>query len=150
VVRRARTQQRYVTDTGEWRHSSRERSVKEMHSTSLHAATLRRLQHRSAEADAKEVPEAHRELYDLCINYLSSAEQTLLSPSLSAEGRVALRAGQERVRTLQKHHLLAWARSSSSNFMRDAQQRARLFEKVEAANRALDCIDSALKVYPDE
>jgi tetratricopeptide (TPR) repeat protein len=33
---------------------------------------------------------------------------------------------------------------------REAQQRARLYEKVEVANRALDCIDSALKAYPEE
>ena len=71
-------------------------------------------------------------------------------PSLPAEGRLALRAGVERVRTLQRHHLLTWARGSARALTHEAQQRVRLYEKVETANRALECIDSALKVYPDE
>jgi hypothetical protein len=32
----------------------------------------------------------------------------------------------------------------------EAQQRARTFDKIETATRALDCIDSALRIYPDE
>jgi tetratricopeptide (TPR) repeat protein len=63
---------------------------------------------------------------------------------------LALRAGQERVRILQKHHLLTWARGAARALTHEAQQRVRLYEKVETANRALECIDSALKVYPDE
>jgi tetratricopeptide (TPR) repeat protein len=54
------------------------------------------------------------------------------------------------VRSLQKHHLLAWARNSAQSLTHEAQQRARLHEKIEAANRALECIDTALATYPDE
>ena len=32
----------------------------------------------------------------------------------------------------------------------EAQQRARTFDKIETATRAIDCIDSALRVSPDE
>lgn len=63
---------------------------------------------------------------------------------------MALRTGVERVRELQKHHLLTWARDSARTLTHEAQQRTRLFEKVEVANRALECIDSALKVYPND
>jgi len=51
---------------------------------------------------------------------------------------------------LQRHHLLTWARGSARSLTHEAQQRVRLYEKVETANRALECIDSALKLYPDE
>jgi tetratricopeptide (TPR) repeat protein len=102
-------------------------------------------------ADARDVPpQAHRELYDLCSDYLSGTEQALQSPSLPTETRLALRVGQERVRTLQRHHLLTWARGSARSLTHEAQRRVRLYEKVETANRALECIDSALRVYPDE
>ena len=152
VARRAGT--RYVRNQHgrEWRdHSMQRPSGKVMHSTTLHAAGLRALQEQSAEADAGDFPpQAHRDLYDLCSDYLNGAEQALQSPSLPAERRLALRSGQERVRTLQKHHLLIWARGSARGFTREAQQRVRLYEKVETANRALECIDSALKIYPDE
>src|SRR2546423_10444474 len=120
-----------------------------MHSTSRHAAALRALQKQSAAADARDSAETHRELYELCNEYLTGAETVLHSLALQADGRVALRAGQERVREMQKHHLLTWARSSARSLTHEAQQRSRLYEKVENANRALDCIDQALKIYPD-
>ena len=150
VVMRRRT--RYVQEQGlrDVRdHAMRRPSGKV--STSLHSAALRALQKQSADADAREVPpQRHREIFDLCTDYLSGVEQALLSPGLPAEGRLSLRAGQTRVRTLQKHHLLTWARDSARALTHEAQQRARLYEKVETANRALEYIDSALKVYPDE
>jgi len=61
-----------------------------------------------------------------------------------------MRAGQERTRALQKHHLLTWARDSSRALTYEAQQRARLSERIESANRALHCLESALQFYPQE
>jgi tetratricopeptide (TPR) repeat protein len=152
VVMRRRT--RYVQEQGlrDGRdHAVRRPSGKVMQSTSLHSAALRALQKQSSDADARELPpQRHREIFDLCTEYLSGVEQALLSPGLPAEGRLSLRAGQARARTLQKHHLLTWARGSARALTHEAQQRARLYEKVETANRALECIDSALKFYPDE
>ena len=123
----------------------------DLSSPSLHAAALRALQKESAEADAADsLPEAHLEAYNLCKDYLASTDEALRAPNLRSESRIALRGGQERVRVLQKHHLLKWACDSSRVLTREAQQRPRLSEKVELANRALDCIDSVLTVYPDE
>jgi tetratricopeptide (TPR) repeat protein len=150
VVRRSRI--RYVRDSREWRgHPSHRSSGHVIPSTSRHLAAVRALHKQSLEADAREAsPQAHRELYDLCSDYLGGAEQALQSPGLPTETRLALRAGQERVRTLQKHHLLTWARGSARSLTHQAQQRVRLYEKVETANRALECIDTALRAYPDE
>ncbi len=121
-----------------------------MQSRSLHAAALRALQKQSAIADAQDSPDAHRRLYELCSEYLTGAERALQTSTLRPDGRLALRTGSERVRELQKHHLLTWARDSARKLTHEAQKRARLFEKVEVANQALECIDSALKLYPDE
>jgi tetratricopeptide (TPR) repeat protein len=153
VMRRARTRYARDQDRPAWygQSTSQRSSQSNSRSAGLHSAALRALQKQSAAVDASDsAPEVHRELYDLCTEYLAGAEQAWHSPGLSPEGRLALRAGQERVRTLQKHHLLTWARRSALAFTREAQQRVRLYEKVETANRALDCIDSALKVYPEE
>jgi hypothetical protein len=152
VVRRSRTRSVRDQRGGEWHgHTMRRPPGNSIPSTSRHSAALRALQMQSADADARDLPpQAHRDLYDLCTDYLHGAEQALQSPSLPAEGRLALRAGQERVRTLQRHHLLTWARGSARSLTHEAQQRVRLYEKVETANRALECIDSALKLYPDE
>lgn len=151
TVRRSRLRSVREQHSDEWRVRPGRGPSGSVQSTSRHSAALRALQRKSADADARDLPpQAHRELYDLCTEYLQGAEQTWQSPGLSAEGRLALRAGQERVRILQRHHLLTWARGSARAFTFEAQQRVRLYEKVETANRALECIDSALKVYPDE
>jgi tetratricopeptide (TPR) repeat protein len=154
VMRRAWTRYLLEEDRHGWRAPAvgrRSPKLMNMQSVSLQSAALRALQKQSAEADANDsAPEAHHEIYQLCSDYLAGAEEALRSPDLSPENRMALRSGQERVRTLQRHHLLAWARGAARSLTREAQQCVRLYEKVETANRALECIDSALKVYPDE
>lgn len=122
--------------------------VRSMHT---HSSAMRAIQKRSADADATAgQPEPHLEVYHLCKDYLASTDETLRSSSLMTENRVALRAGQERVRSLQKHHLLMWARNASRVILREAELRARISDKIETAHRALDCIDSAMKLYPEE
>ena len=116
-----------------------------------HTAALRAVQKRSAEADAPgSLPETHLDVYQLCKEYLAGTEESLRSSSLTIEKNVALRAGQDRVRALQKHHLLAWASGASRSLTHEAQRRARLSDKLETALRALDVIESALRFYPDE
>jgi tetratricopeptide (TPR) repeat protein len=150
VARRVRNQYRYA-DRDSHPHAMRRPTLDDvMHSTSRHAAALRTLQRHSLVADEKDVPQGHREAYELCVEYLVGADRALQSAALQADGRVAVRAGQERVRELQRHHLLSWARQSAQLLTHEAQQRVRLYEKVESANRALDCIDQALKAYPNE
>src|SRR2546426_9856362 len=92
-----RSQTRYVREQG--RHELYGRSANPQsgkintRSTSLHSAALRALQRQSAAANDSP-PETHRELYDLCTDYLAGAEQAWRSPGLSPEGRLALRTGQ--------------------------------------------------------
>jgi len=150
VARRVRNHRGPVTHDSYQRPIRRPTINEVMHSTGRHAAALRALQKHSIVADERDSAETHREVYDLCTEYLSGAERALQSPALQADGRVALRAGQERVRELQKHHLLTWARGSARALTHEAQQRVRLYDKIETANRALDCIDQALKVCPDD
>jgi tetratricopeptide (TPR) repeat protein len=152
VARKVRSQHR-VHDHGDWHNQADSGTISYedvMRSRSLHASALRALQRQSLDANAKESPEGHRRVYELCSEYLNGAEKALQIPTIQPDGRIALRAGVERVRDLQKHHLLTWARGSARALTHEAQQRSRLYEKVETANRALECIDSALKVYPDE
>lgn len=153
VMRRAWT--RYLLEHGGTEHSmrsssGRSSSSKKAYSTSVHATALRAIQKQSAEVDAASSPESHLEVFNLCQNYLSSTDDALRSNSLAAEKRSIIRAGQERVRALEKHHLLTWARDSSRTLTHEAQRRARTSDKIETANRALDCLDSALKVFPSE
>lgn len=160
VMRRAWT--RYIleqdrrdplhTEKGTRKHSASSSSNgHKVRPSEAFAAQLRALQKQSVEADAvADAPEPHLETYHSCKEYLAGTDETLRSGNLSAEGRVSLRAGQERARSLQKHHLLAWARSSSRSLTHEAQRRARVWDKLETAQRAIDVIETARKFYPHE
>ena len=114
------------------------------------SAAWRDVQKQSQEAESAGNPEVHFYVFQLCQDYLASADDALRSSTLSSEKRNSIRAGQERARALQKHHLLTWAKDSSRALTYEAQQRARTSERIEAANRALHCLESALKYYPQE
>ena len=152
VMRRAWT--KYLLEHGiQEKSRSREsrRSQKKGLSASLHSAALRAIQKQSAAADSPgSSPQAHFDVAQLCHDYLTSTEEAIRSGTMGTEKGIAIRAGQERVRSLHKHHLLTWARGQSLELTREAQHRARTFDKIETANKALDCIDSTLRVYPDE
>ena len=114
-------------------------------------AALRGLQHRLTELDAPNTPpESHLEAYKLCEQYLSNTDEALRSPGGAAEMRAALRSGQERVRALQRKHLLAWARGEATRLTHEAQRRVRPSDRIETAQRALEVLGEALKVYPGE
>jgi len=154
VMRRAWT--RYLLENGiSQRPSSRShnvsRSQKRAFSSSLHSAALRAIQKQSSAADRPgSTPEMHLDVAQLCHDYLASTDEAIKSGSFGTDKGITMRAGQERVRALHRHHLLTWARAHSQALTREAQQRARHFDKIETAIRAKDCIDSVLKVYPDE
>ncbi len=114
-------------------------------------AALRGLQQRLSELDAPNTPpESHLEAYRLCEQYLANSDETLRSPGGAAEMRAALRSGQERVRALQRKHLLSWARGEATRLTHEAQRRVRHSDKIETAQRALEVLGEALRVYPGE
>ncbi|MBV9209605.1 MAG: hypothetical protein JOZ52_03190 [Acidobacteria bacterium] len=138
-------------DTRMHRHQTGVSGGSSSRSMSRHAAALRELQRHSAEADAAgSLPNLHLEAYHLCKDYLASTEEALRTRGVNAQSLAALRAGQDRVRHLQKHHLITWASGSSRALTFEAQRRVTVSDKIEMALRALDVVDSALKIYPDE
>lgn len=154
VMRRAWT--RYLLENGINQKPSshsreRSRTQKRGFSASLHSAALRAIQKQSSAADAAaSAPDMHLDVAHMCQDYLASTDEAIRSGGYGSEKGIAIRAGQERVRALHRHHLLTWARGHSQALTHEAQQRARTFDKIETATRAIDCIDSVLRIYPDE
>lgn len=154
VMRRAWT--RYLLENGiSQKSSSRSRessrSQKRGFSSSVHSAALRAIQKQSTAADTPgSTPEAHLDVAQMCHDYLARTDEAIRSGSFGSEKGIAIRAGQDRVRALHRHHLMTWARGQSRALLHEAQQRARTFDKIETATRAMDCIDSAMRVYPEE
>ncbi len=141
VMRRAWT--RYLLENGISQNApsrsrpGSSRSQKKGFSASLHSAALRAIQKQSSTADRpSSTPEMHLDVAQLCHDYLSSTDEAIRSGSHGSEKGIALRASQERVRALHRHHLLTWARGQSQLLTHEAQQRARTFDKIETATRA--------------
>lgn len=153
LMRRAWT--RYLLENGIKPHSSSRSShrgtQRKTFSVSLHSAALRAIQKQSTAADVPgSTPDAHLDVAFLCHDFLASTDEVLRSGNFSSEKGIALKAGQERVRALHKHHLLIWARDQSRALTHEAQHKARTSDKIETANKALECIESALAMYPQE
>jgi hypothetical protein len=121
-------------------------------SVSATANSLRTLQQRLAKAEeaGAQQPEAHLEAYRLCEQYLTTTEDAMRKSGMGTDVRAALRAGQERVRGLQKHHLLSWVRGEAQRLTHEAQRRVSVSDKIETAMRAIDVINEALNIYPAE
>lgn len=153
VMRRAWTRyllENSVSEGGGRVRSDKPNSSKKTYSASLHAAALATIQKQSAEAETASSPDSHLDVFHFCQNYLESTEEASRANNLPPDKRNTIRAGRERVRTLEKHHLLTWARDSSRILTHEAQKRVRVSDKIETANRAVECLDSALEVFPEE
>lgn len=152
LMRRAWT--RYLLEHGikpQTGSHSNQPAQKKTFSVSLHSAALRAIQKQSAAADLpSSTPDAHLDVALLCQDFLAGTDEVLRSGNFGSEKGVALKSGQERVRALHKHHLLIWARDQSRVLTHEAQHKGRTSDKIETANKALECIDSALLMYPDE
>lgn len=151
VMRRAQTRLILDQERRDYRVSDVRKRRTNTDKANHFSATFRNLQRRSSEADAPgSQPAVHLDVYKMCKLYLENSEEALRSVRTGVQGLATLRAGQERVRLLQKHHLLTWAAGEARVLTADAQRRANIADKIETATRALDVIDSALKIYPGE
>src|SRR5213593_4885878 len=120
VIRRAWTRYALEQDGFERHGDRRGRSSSRSRSRTLNADSWRALQRQAAEVDAGDsLPEAHREIYQLCVDYLASTDDVLRTPDLPTETRLSLRASQDRARALQRRHLLTWARDSALSLTRE-------------------------------
>lgn len=151
VVRRAET--RSVLHHKMRRKAASEAKQRLGHTAALSAPliSLRTLERHLLELDTRDSPPMqHLEAYHSCEQYLAQIGETLSRTTIEVDVRAALRAGTERIRGLQKRHLLAWARKESQQITAGAQRHASDSEKIKAAERALGVLNEALEIYPGD
>ncbi len=93
---------------------------------------------------------AHREVFELCGDYLSRNKRELAMIGTGSPRLVPLRKSRERVAEYHRYHVLQWAEIEARELTQDAKSRSKLSEKVESAQAAMNVIDSALGFYPTE
>ncbi|HEV8591706.1 MAG TPA: hypothetical protein VGQ55_06360 [Pyrinomonadaceae bacterium] len=94
--------------------------------------------------------EAHREVFDLCEEYLAVTHRELPLVGVGSPRLAAIRRGQDKAENLRHYHLLNWAAIESRSLMQDARNRSKISERLDTAQKALGVVESALHVYPHE
>ncbi len=108
----------------------------------------------SKKSDAAKVlgrfAEGHREVFELCGEYMQAVERELPHVGAGSPRIAALRRGTEVATRHHHYHLLQWAEIESKALTQEAGTRERLADKIESAQAALGVLEFALKSYPHE
>lgn len=92
----------------------------------------------------------HYEVFEICNEYLLLNKDELLRVAVGSPRIAALRRGREIVKALHRFHLLEWAEIESRSLTLSAKNNATINERLEASQKALDVIHTALQFYPQE
>lgn len=131
-------------------HSRRSQHTNKL-SVEKNAAIIKEIEKKSEAAQILgKLPEGHLEVFEMCDEYLRVNKKELETVGIGSPRLAALRRGKEKVQNLHRFHLLAWAEIESRGLTRDAKNRVTMSEKLEAAQKALTVLDSALQFYPGE
>jgi hypothetical protein len=95
-------------------------------------------------------PEGHREVFQLCSQYLEINEREMQTVNPGSPRIAALRRGREIAEDYHRRHMLKWAEIETTSLLDDAQAAVKSAEKVELAGRALAVIGSASVNYPSD
>lgn len=114
-------------------------------------ALLRHIRQKSQAAKVlASLAPAHREVFDLCEQYLRLIDREIPSIGVGSPRLPVLLRGSESVKKLHKYHLLKWTEIESQTSMQDARARSKLTEKIDSAEKALNSVEFALRHYPSE
>lgn len=92
----------------------------------------------------------HREVFELCAEYISQNEGELKTVSASSPRLSALLKGRSMASDLHRYHMLRWAEIEVTTLTDEARDLAEPEEKIDAARTALAVIDQSLTAYPTE
>ena len=93
---------------------------------------------------------AHREVFELCGQYLNVSAKELNSVDIRSPRLPAIRKGQTAVERLQRYHLLQWAQIETRSFTQSARVAVRTTDKIEAMRNAISVVESSLSIYPND
>lgn len=117
----------------------------------LNAAILGEIKQKSSAANVfAKVSAGHREVFELCSEYLVRNEIDLKNVKAGSPRLAPLLRGRSTAGELHRFHLLKWAEIEARSYAAEARSRRDVVERTEAAQSAIRVLDSALASYPDE
>jgi hypothetical protein len=120
-------------------------------SLELNAAILGEIKHKSDAANVlSKVAAGHREVFELCSEYLARNETELKTVKAGSPRLAPLLRGRTAASDFHRFHMLKWAEIESRSLAAESRARTDVTQKAEAAQSAINVIESALQSYPDE
>ena len=94
--------------------------------------------------------EGHREVFELCAEYLGAVTRELPNVGAGSPRIAALRRGTDVAERYHYFHMLQWAEIESRALTHEASKRDKISNKLESAQAALGIVEFALETYPHE
>jgi len=115
------------------------------------AAILREISRKSEAAKVlARFAEGHRDVFELCEEYLGVVRKELPKVAAGSPRLVALLRGTEVASKYHYYHMLQWAEIESRGLTKEAGKRDKISEKLDSAQSALGVVEFALQSYPDD
>jgi tetratricopeptide (TPR) repeat protein len=96
------------------------------------------------------LPNAHREVFELCERYLGINSRELASVGTGSPRLAPLLKGRDVAEGIHRSHMLSWAEVEARSLGNEARSKSKTAEKIKFAKAALSIIETALEHYPDE
>jgi hypothetical protein len=94
--------------------------------------------------------EGHREVVDMCIEYIAAAERELPTVGVGSPRIAALQRGKHIAREVHHYHMLQWAEIESRALTQEANNHVKITDRLETAQKAVGVVDYALNYYPHD
>lgn len=94
--------------------------------------------------------DAHKEVFDLCEQYMTIAAADLSVTHATSPRVPALKKGTISASRRHRFHMLQWAEIKARSFTEQTRTDGPLNLKIDAGEDALAAVESAIGVYPDE
>ena len=156
ILRRARNnflRQQKRMDTSVFDAYSRLGENRNHHKLTLekNAVILREIRQKSEAAQVlSKFSAGHREVFEICVDYLELNEGELKTVNPGSSRLAALLKGRASAVEYHRYHMLKWAEIESRSLTNDANSLVNTEKKIEAAQNALNVIEVALASYPSE
>jgi hypothetical protein len=115
------------------------------------AAILREISRKSEAAKVLgRFAEGHREVFELCDEYLAAVRRELPHVGAGSPRIAALLRGSDVASRCHYYHMLQWAEIESRTLTKEAGKRDKITDKLDSAQSALGIVEFALRAYPHE
>ena len=115
------------------------------------SAILREIRQKSDAANVlSTLPNAHREVFELCQRYLGINSRELALVGNGSPRLAPLLKGRDLAEGIHRRHMLTWAEVEARSLGTEAKSKSKNQEKIKFARAALSIIETALEHYPDE